>query len=1041
MNWKPAIAAAKGNPMTRTARRTLSRNTPRRHAPIGHNRKTGPRQKLWHSPWRLDFLKSLPGKITGDVIRLSNTRTVLVIRQWLRHIRQLIELTWTKVFTGALLVLAFLLLYPDVVRSRLDAYEVHLDWPWSWSLLGGDSKGLILLDTPQVFTRGRLVNDRTKEADWLSEQLGRTNQLLREERFRGVQNRYTSDRKLGWQAAETQSAAPPADKSQAAPLVPSPGPIDEFVLASNYRETIRNKIMSTVLDDRHDIDGNSIYRLNFNATVLPRKGSKKVALLVASIREFRDDHSVSPDDRRKVYIELLHDWRKELESIAERGRNSAEKTLLGGSSTNRLMANQAQELNHWISEKLKNSKGVAFTNTPLQSNFSIERYIELANLAHYQLLKNDWEAEFLRELSSFESKVAMLAKRLAQEREKAEAQAYKHMDRSTKSSGPVESTSKNAQDAGRALTAVIASITSQASSPEEPAPMTANPIDILRSRIAAIARIRLNLQRISSESQGRKQAAARIHQLCRAQGRGDVSLLDALHPGIRLDDRDAEEASIQVKCPELLIPELAILDLAVLLNRPDISCGTPASEAPPADQRRKNELSLARLAALMQATVWQAPAELAWPCTGREEPLAALRELPASLEFLRKQAIAEWYAYYLKTQRAKIDANAGGDRCDCDPSRRCKTTNTTVQRLMDWIFPQPTQAAPRLSKSLELGNFYDFEVDYGTATIKVSFPPKPMNTQGLAEQLRSLMCRRAYAHTYAVFGNDTRLAQARAYASEVSAQQGGMRMSDAVSGSGMERSPLVLGFRDWAETSQASSVQEPARARFGWAILPQSSEGNGFVKAQQPESYAVSALVALPGWWKTAHLEVRTCWVAQSDLRPQQDLDKFCGSFAEADTNRFDIRLQSPSGNVDLMENLRFFVEKAPSIYLTAPPLVEAGRPGAIRIPGTRLWRSPVVLLGEQQADSIEVLPDMKGIIAKFNCVHWPVVTASHSGGLETEVALVVTTSEGSIPDPAPRAKVLPFQPKRIQAGNGQMQELDCDIEEKNRKVATSSPR
>jgi hypothetical protein len=1029
--------------MTRLARRILSRIIPLRSASARPKRKVGARWQSWHGAWRLEFLKSLPGKIIGGAIRLWNTTADPVARQGLQYIWRFVGLTWAKAVMSLLLVLGFVLVYPDVIRTRLDAFEFHLRWPWTWG--DGDSKGLILLDTPQIFTRGRLVNDRTKEADWLFEQLARTDQLLRDQRFRGTQSHYASSRKLDWSAGEAQSALSPAGKPLTASPIPGPGPIDEFTLASNYREAIRNRIMSTVLDDRHDIDGNSIYRLNFNATVLPRKGSNKVGMLVASVREFRDDHLANDEERRKVYIELLHDWRKELESIAERGRNSAEKTLLDGSSSSRLIAQQAQQLNGWVAKKLEDQRSAASENLPSEIPFSVEKYLELAHLAHYQLVRKTWEEELFHGLSSFEIKLTKLVRRLSQERVKLGASAA--------ATGAGKKINATTQIPSAVITLVAPQ---QTSSSEKSAETPAVPTVILDARITAIASIQSNVQKVLREIQDRKWPQDRknvetlVLKLCRTHGKGDVSLTSALHPGIRLSDQDAEEISIHVKCPEVLVPELAMLDLAVLLGRPEIICSNRQGGTAPLRPSQKNEIFLARLAALMQTTTRQVPTELAWPCTGKEEALTSLRELPASLEFLRRKAIAEWYAYYLETQPAKIDANAGEKRCDCDPNQRCKIQESAAaQRVTDRTFTRVAQSAPKLSTELRLGHFYNFTVDPGTATIKVKLssdpPKKPSDpaktTPGLAEELRSLMCRRAYAHTYAVLGNDTRLAQSRAYESALSAQQGGVRLSEAVSGNGMDRSPLVLGFRDWAEARQAQGMQEPARARFGWAILPQSSEGNGFFKAQQPESYAVSALVALPGWWKTAHLEVRTCWVAQSDLQPQLDLDKFCGSFAEADTHRFDIRLQSPSGNVDLMENLRFFVEKAPAIYLTAPPFVEAGRPGAIRIPGTRLWRSPVVLLGEQQADSIEVLPDMKGIIAKFNCVRWPAVPATHNSGADAEVALVVTTSEGSIPEPSPRATVLPFRPRQIQTDKGQVPERDCDTDEKNRKVATAGAR
>lgn len=81
--------------------------------------------------------------------------------------------------------------------------------------------------------------------------------------------------------------------------------------------------------------------------------------------------------------------------------------------------------------------------------------------------------------------------------------------------------------------------------------------------------------------------------------------------------------------------------------------------------------------------------------------------------------------------------------------------------------------------------------------------------------------------------------------------------------------------------------------------------------------------------------------------------------------------------------------------------------PASIIIPGQRLWRSAVVTVGSQPADEIIVLPNMEGIIAKFKHIDFPdgagTPEASRSGGdpasadQSRSVALTVWTSEGSV--------------------------------------------
>ena len=70
----------------------------------------------------------------------------------------------------------------------------------------------------------------------------------------------------------------------------------------------------------------------------------------------------------------------------------------------------------------------------------------------------------------------------------------------------------------------------------------------------------------------------------------------------------------------------------------------------------------------------------------------------------------------------------------------------------------------------------------------------------------------------------------------------------------------------------------------------------------------------------------------------------------------------------------------------TIPDQLIACEPGSVIIRGSQLWRSTVVTLGAQQANSISVLPSMKGIIATFDNVK------PSSSGKET---LYLWTSEG----------------------------------------------
>jgi hypothetical protein len=90
------------------------------------------------------------------------------------------------------------------------------------------------------------------------------------------------------------------------------------------------------------------------------------------------------------------------------------------------------------------------------------------------------------------------------------------------------------------------------------------------------------------------------------------------------------------------------------------------------------------------------------------------------------------------------------------------------------------------------------------------------------------------------------------------------------------------------------------------------------------------------------------------------------------------------------------------------PVTLTACRPGAIVIPGRRLWRSTKVTVGYQTADTISVLPNMKGIIARFdrvqNQMSWDEEAAWRKRGGEGAIqrAVRVWTSQGSVTLPTP---------------------------------------
>lgn len=205
---------------------------------------------------------------------------------------------------------------------------------------------------------------------------------------------------------------------------------------------------------------------------------------------------------------------------------------------------------------------------------------------------------------------------------------------------------------------------------------------------------------------------------------------------------------------------------------------------------------------------------------------------------------------------------------------------------------------------------------------------------------------------------------------------------------GLERRNAVVGF--------ASMAEDRRSPEFGWAIAPRGTSLDGLRPAyvQTPAQYALSALVSIPSWWNKAEFDITANWVGKT------------GETA-GPSRSWKYVVDVPMDFEPLEASLLGIEQLGPELMESRldPVALTACRPGWIVIPGRRLWRSTKVTLGYQTADSISVLPNMKGIVAKFNEVQNQMSleeestlrkTRGSEGG-EIHRAVRVWTSQGSL--------------------------------------------
>ncbi|QJF51828.1 hypothetical protein [Roseobacter ponti] len=186
--------------------------------------------------------------------------------------------------------------------------------------------GFLYLEAPQVYTRERLVNDRFTQANWLRGQLERTGREGFIDSFSKPSAASDEIRRLAVTLRAAGLAAPKAAESEGEARAGTPAPEDVlldrlelFEKVNTYRSALRGELMDVQLDDGHDLDGNTLYRLNFNAVVAPFHDRRSYpGSAVFLIRAKPPDPKVDEAQLDKDLRELLLQWQREMQAFLTR---------------------------------------------------------------------------------------------------------------------------------------------------------------------------------------------------------------------------------------------------------------------------------------------------------------------------------------------------------------------------------------------------------------------------------------------------------------------------------------------------------------------------------------------------------------------------------------------------------------------------------------------------------------------------------------------------------------------------------------------------
>jgi hypothetical protein len=189
--------------------------------------------------------------------------------------------------TVELILATFLLvLLAASVLPAFSPLSPEFRWPWQKTL-----DGLVVVDSPEVYTRERLVNDRFMQTTWLLEQLERYSGGAEFQEVSDVSENRSATGGAGVAGPETTDTDTAlASAEAAAPVGPTPGAssIDRFRDEQSFRTEVRQAVLETMLDDRHDLQGNTLYMLKFDASIIPPRRMRNRNFAVVAVDLERD---------------------------------------------------------------------------------------------------------------------------------------------------------------------------------------------------------------------------------------------------------------------------------------------------------------------------------------------------------------------------------------------------------------------------------------------------------------------------------------------------------------------------------------------------------------------------------------------------------------------------------------------------------------------------------------------------------------------------------------------------------------------------------
>lgn len=1032
--------------------------------------------------------------------------------QWLRR---------TSIGVVAALVLGVVLGLSPYLIGAAGRCEI----PGSQWLSSCRTFGSIIIGDPQVFTRERLVNDRLREEAWLTEKLDDTEKLEEEGRFSGFSaatnlfNKNTAGVMIQAGAgapsatpatsppdggASGNDAAPPA-KAVVEPSAPQVGitPGQEFRVMEAYREEIRDRLMETQLDDRHDLKGNTLLRLSFNATILGGNPPNRSALIfIKAMRPTIDEANPT------IYTELLEEWRLQTQQLVDEAQNAMAQQLTGPQNLDMLRTPEINNLRWYLRERFiweteNDVKSVAilrkswprwdedYTWDPNKPER--KRIIERAQILFSHYLKmyegNAKQQFFTRYRETVAAKIRQAIFAVSGDSEDGMSSLSSHARILLEQTGFCEG-SASMPSAGD-MPGCYDFMMSRAkySKIQEQCQSSAGSFNNA-SDLTPDHRLRLPLNRTALLVNRFAPPPPSGGQQNPAPNQTGPSALPVNQPVFAPPQQDpapgqTDPLFAEVDCPPSPSTDLLELHAAVNLLRKIL----PSRENKQ-DFRSKMVRTILDdytksyyakngrvLSSLCEGVEVNAdgeclpindlyPGEIAPDAASRigaeyfawkyNRDALPIRRIDLSGD--RHSELASFLTFQLTNctfALCRVAVNISADEAapDCESDENCSPESAEVATAAQELKQAKSDAANEWSQAAAIENTGDndeadklrrkTERDLERANkklLRAQYTAATTIDKTAVSALRKILQADENFYAYALspreiasnefaraeeqlqLWNDTSVRAAAPAGGQLRlGHEENQQMSAAKStptlisfalpawdhdGAGIDnsREPSIcreIGDQQ-GEPPLAESQNTPASC-FGWIIRPPAGAG-GASGGGGTQRYPVAVILSVPSWWKVMSLTVWSCWIRDDitiDLASRTSPINDCAASSGEPSQREEFNIRLPGSARELARKLGPQILKPP--YISATPATRsqtllAGRSGILVLEGERLWKSPVVVLGDQRADGIQVLPNMKGIMAEFKCVRLPSslpIQGNAAMPVQGTITATVWTSEG----------------------------------------------